>query len=227
MVAAAGSLALLVPIGLDVADASSPSSGSISDTATSTSWTGGPFAVPNVTGTLGDVICSVATPCDDYALHVSTPAGYGDAHQLKVSVQWPLSAADFDVYVLDASGAVVGTSASSADPEMVLLPPDTGDYTVRVVPFLPLAQSYSATASLVDKPSNPPPGTGTPPTYSNYPAPESFGGAHDAGEPSIGVNYNTGAVMYQAGLSTAKVTFSSTSPATATWADKTANILNG
>jgi hypothetical protein len=227
LVAAAGSLALLIPIGLDAADASSPTSGSISDTSTSTSWSGGPFAVPNVTGTLGDPICNVATPCDDYALHVSTPAGYGDAHQLKISVQWPLATADFDVYVLNAAGSIVGTSASSADPETVLLPPDTGDYTVRVVPFLPLAQSYTASASLVSKPTNPPPGTFTPPTYSNYPAPESFGGAHDAGEPSIGVNYNTGAVMYQAGLSTAKVTFDSASPANATWADKTASIANG
>ena len=51
------------------------------------------------------------------------------------------------------------------------------------------------------------------PAYQNFPAPSGF--ATNAGEPSIGVDWNTGKVMYQAVLETDRVTFSNTSPATA------------
>ena len=44
------------------------------------------------------------------------------------------------------------------------------------------------------------------PAYAIYHAPESTPGAHDAGEPSIGTDWLTGAVMYQAGLTTLRVT---------------------
>jgi hypothetical protein len=54
-----------------------------------------------------------------------------------------------------------------------------------------------------------------PPSYQNFPAPNGL--AASAGEPSIGVNWKTGKVMYQAGLETDRVTFSNTNPATATW----------
>ena len=47
---------------------------------------------------------TAATPCDDYALHVDVPAGYDADHRLRVDVSWPKAAADFDIYVLDASG---------------------------------------------------------------------------------------------------------------------------
>src|SRR5947209_6015613 len=53
------------------------------------------------------------------------------------------------------------------------------------------------------------------PAYQTFPAPSGF--ATNAGEPSIGVDWNTGAVMYQAVLETDQVTFSNTSPATASW----------
>jgi hypothetical protein len=53
------------------------------------------------------------------------------------------------------------------------------------------------------------------PTYQNFPAPA--GVAASAGEPSIGVNWKTGKAMYQAGLETDQVTFSTGNPATATW----------
>src|SRR5947209_2150855 len=60
------------------------------------------------------------------------------------------------------------------------------------------------------------------PTYQNFPAPSGFAG--NAGEPSIGVDWNTGKVMYQAVLETDRVTFSNTNPATATW--QKANAIN-
>ena len=209
-------------------DASTPTEGTVSDTSPTTSWGGGPFVAANVTAQAnGTPDCTVPQSCDDFTLHVSTPAGYDTGHQLKIDVSWPNSAADFDVYVLDAAGNTVGTSASSADPEEVVLPPTTGTYTVRVVPFAPLGQSYSAKAELVSTPVSTP-GTDTPPGFTIYKAPSSFTDANNAGEPSIGTNWKSGATLYQAYVSTFKATFDdSTTPATATWSDVSANPGNG
>ena len=60
-------------------------------------------------------------------------------------------------------------------------------------------------------------GSGTP-VFATYVAPNNMPYRTQAGEPSIGINWNTDAVMYQAGLGTYKVMFNdSTTPATATW----------
>ncbi len=232
--AALAAVALLACLGVVLGmagsgEASTPTQGTVSDEARTTQWVGGPFVTANVTGTaLEAPDCTAPTACDDFSLHVDTPAGYATTHQLKISVSWPNTAADFDVYVLDAAGHVVGTAASSADPEQVVLPPTSGTYTVRVVPFTPLGDSYTAKAALVDKPADPAPGTDTPPGFTSYTAPASFADANNAGEPSIGSSWKTGATMYQAYLSTYKVTFDdTTSPATATWADVSANATNG
>lgn len=211
----------------DSADAADPSSGTVSDGAPSASWAGGPFVAPNVTGTAGDVDCSLPASCDDYQLRVDAPAGYDADHQLKVNVQWANSAADFDVYLLDSAGNVVSSAASSADPEQLVVPPNSGTYTVRVVPFAPLGETYSATATLAPTPPNPPTGSEAVPGFTNYPAPSDFADANDAGEPSIGVNAKTNATMYQAGLSTFRATFDDAVPARATWADVSANAANG
>lgn len=60
---------------------------------------------------------------------------------------------------------------------------------------------------------------GTPPTFSNFAAPAPLG--RDSGEPSIGANWTTGNVMFQAGLQTLRVSFND-STGTATWADVSA-----
>lgn len=201
--------------------AATPSGGSVSDTSPVTTWTGGPFVVPNDSALLGDPTCGAATPCDDYALSVSVPAGYDAGHSLKVEVSWPNAAADFDVYVLDAGGAIVSSAASSSDPETLLLPAVSGSYTVRVVPFAPLGESISGKAELVTNPTNPPASTAVAPGFRNYAAPDSLPRAHDAGEPSIGNNWKSGATMFQAYTSTFKVDFDPTT-GDATWADRSA-----
>lgn len=223
-IAALAAAALVVPASVQVAEAATPTSGTVSDTTTSTSWSAGPFVVPNATGAAGTPTCDVPGSCDDFALHVATPAGYDTGHQLAISISWPNSAADFDLYVLDAQGSVVGSSASSADPEQVLLPPDTGDYTVRIVPYLPLGQSVTGKAELTTPPANSAPATFPAAGYTNYPAPDTLADAHNAGEPSIGVNPTTGAVMYQASTSTFRVGFGGNG---ATWQDKSASVANG
>src|SRR6476661_10806420 len=119
LTAGLGAVVLMAPA-VSPAQAADPSSGTVSDSSTSVTWTAGPFATPNPTNAAGDPICNAATECDDYALHVSTPPGYGGNHQLAISVGWGNSAADFDLYVLDSAGKVLSSSASSADPELVL-----------------------------------------------------------------------------------------------------------
>jgi hypothetical protein len=215
--------------GAVAASGSTPSAGTITDTSGAKTWTGGPFLVANVTAQAGDPVCTVPQSCDDYALTVSTPAGYGDTNNLKISVGWPTAAADFDVYVLNSAGAVVATAASSADPEVVVLPPTSGTYTVRVVPFAPLGQSYSATASMVAKATDgAPPSSATPPSMANYGAPESLPDAHNAGEPSIGNSFKSGSTFYQSYLSTYKVTFNdAVTPPAASWSDVSAKAANG
>lgn len=62
------------------------------------------------------------------------------------------------------------------------------------------------------------PGQAQPPAYTNYVAPAPLG--QTAGEPTIGVNWNSGNVMFIASLQTLRVTFDdSVSPATVTWTD--------
>ncbi|MFN2464332.1 MAG: fibronectin type III domain-containing protein [Candidatus Dormibacteria bacterium] len=70
-------------------------------------------------------------------------------------------------------------------------------------------------------------GYGTP-SLVNYAAPSSLANSSNAGEPSIGVNWNTGSAMYQANSSTYRVNFDdATTPAAATWADTAApNVVN-
>ena len=220
---------LLVGAGLTVlgsADAATPTQGTVSAGGDhGVSWKGGPFVAPNATGTALDAPdCSAPDSCDDFTLHVDAPSTYGRQHQLKVTVKWSNAAADFDIYLLNGKGESVATAASSSDPELILAAPKAGDYTVRVVPFNPLGESYQATAKLVDKPDNPAPGTAKPPTFRNYKAPKSFTDANDAGEPSIGNSFKTGATMYQAYLSTFKVRWAH---GDATWTDVSANAANG
>lgn len=57
------------------------------------------------------------------------------------------------------------------------------------------------------------------PTFTNLAAPSSLFGSDNAGEPSLGVNGKTGAMMYQAGTSTFKVVVDAAG--TPTWTDVT------
>jgi hypothetical protein len=226
---AVGILAASFLVQGSLAHGSTPAAGTVTDTSSPATWTGGPFLVPNVTGTAGAVDCTAPQSCDNYSLTVATPAGTGDTKNLQIKVSWPNSAADFDVYVLDSAGNQVASSASSSDPETVIMPPTSGTYTVRVVPFAPLGQSYSASAAVVAKPSDTPPTSAAPtPAFANYGAPEALTNSHSAGEPSIGVSDQTNSSFYQSYVSTYRVRFNdSVSPATAAWSDVSATATNG
>ncbi|MEP7015679.1 MAG: PKD domain-containing protein [Verrucomicrobiota bacterium] len=176
--------------------APAPSSGTISPASPTLTYTDGPFVVSNPTGNAGDPICTVPMSCSDFGLTVNMAPGPNPdpTKQIRVTVNWPATAADFDVYLYAGSpptGGPIGSSASSADPEVIILPAQSAVYTIRVVPFVPAGQSYTATVALENKPPAPPPGTVTAPRYQNYPPnPSNLAGADSAGEPSIGVDWN-------------------------------------
>lgn len=170
--------------------AANPATGTLTDTSPPVQWTGGPFVVANATGNVGDPVCSVPMSCDDFKLTVQVTT---DANKrVKINVAWPVSAADFDVYVYDSQGKTIVTScATSSDPEVCYVPAAPATYIVRVVPFAPAGQSYTATATLESSAPAPVGGSGVAPRYQNYPPnPANLPGADSAGEPSIGVDWN-------------------------------------
>jgi len=159
----------------------------------------GPYVVPNATAQAnGAPVCApdpAGQLCDEFTLTINVPAGTSATKEVKIAVGWPVSAADFDVYVLQGTtGETVVTScASSSDPEVCILPAEPGVFRIRTVPFAPAGQNYSATVTLEDlppPPPPPPPGTVSP-RFKNYaPNPSNLPGADSAGEPSIGVDWN-------------------------------------
>lgn len=217
---------------LGAADAANPAQGTVSPTSRLTSWTGGPFVASNPTGTALDAPdCSTAGSCDDFSLHVTAPADYATGHQLKITVSWSTPGEDYDVYLLDGQGRSVSSAATSSQPEIIVVAPTAGDYTVRVVPFaVAPGSTYSGTARLIDKPTNPPPSTITAPQVKAYGAPQTLPRSHDAGEPSIGNSWKSDRSFYQAYRSTYKVLFAATTagqPDNASWSDVTANAAKG
>jgi hypothetical protein len=123
----------------------------------------GPYVVPNATAqATGAPVCAPdpgGQLCDDFTLTINVPAGTSATKQVKIAVGWPVSAADFDVYVLQGTTGetVVTTCASSSDPEVCILPAEPGVFRIRAVPFAPAGQNYSATVTLEDLPPAPPP----------------------------------------------------------------------
>ncbi|WP_148615767.1 PKD domain-containing protein [Nocardioides rubriscoriae] len=245
-VAAVSTLALGLVGLVASAQGASPTAGDLTDTHRSVSWTGGPLAGADPGALLGTgpLVCLPAS-CDEFALKVATPAGYGTTHNLTISLTStsPSGQDDFDLYLVDQGGNVVASSAEAGDESLTIPVPAPGTYSADVVAYTAAGGTYTASATISDAAGpTPGPGPGPVPTdpaapgYATYAAPSALPGANDAGEPSIG-NHNTPAsqdpalpdpVMYQAGLHTYKVLFDDTvTPATATWSDVTASATVG
>ncbi|HEY9419791.1 MAG TPA: sialidase family protein, partial [Thermoanaerobaculia bacterium] len=133
---------------------------------------------------------------------------------------------DYDLEVFGPNGQLVGSSGNSvgAAEKVVLSNPAGGTYTVSAAPYVSL-RAYSASAALTVLPPPPPPSGVPAPTYGIYGPPVGFG--LSAGEPTLGVNENTGAVMYIAGTQTLKADFDdSATPATAAWSDVSTTLTS-
>jgi hypothetical protein len=152
--------------------------------------------------------------CDHYALTVTPLSG---ASRLTIEITaGPLD--DYDLELYDPAGTLVGSSGSApGEIEAVAIDdPVAGTYTVSVSPYAAITP-YDASANLSARAGTPPPSSEPAPLYDIYPAPEGIG--RNAGEPTLGVNEQTGAVMYIAGLETLRVEFDQCAPARDTWTD--------
>ena len=228
---------LLTSLGLSLAlfsistgGVSAAGSGVLSPTNPSLSYNGGPFAASNPTSPTGDTppVCTTTTPCDQYALKITIPAGDTTAYKATVTIGWtnaPGGVSDFDVYVYKSDGVTqVARAGSSKNPETLSFKAVTGDYNVIVVPYsvqptVTFTGGIALTVGTVGGPNPTPAPAAGAPSFANYIPPSGLGG--DAGEPSIGVNWKTGRVLFQANLQTLRVTFNDcTSPARALWVNK-------
>jgi hypothetical protein len=147
LLAAALLLTTMIP---SASIASTPTSASVGAATPSAAWTGPDLSAQ----TAGPESCSQQTDqlppfCDDFSLAVT------DAGQLDVSVTGTVPANDFDLYIYDSAGALVGSSASAGGLEAATVPcatPAAGPYVVRTVYFttvaspLPDDPGYSGTA---------------------------------------------------------------------------------
>jgi hypothetical protein len=190
--------------------AASPAAGTVSSSSPAASWTGGPKLLSLL------AVCGAPnnSQCDNYKLSIAPPSG-----SFRVEIVLTSQATDdYDLEVFDPSGQLVGSSGNGpgAAEKVVLNNPAGGIYTVSAAPFAAI-RAYSATATLTLQSPPPPPPSDPPPTYALYAPPAGVGAS--AGEPTLGVNESTGAVMYIAGLETLKVEFQGTS---ATWTDVSA-----
>src|SRR6266852_2756296 len=157
---------------------------------------------------------------------------------------------DLDIFAISPSAADHGpgspddTSTGPGEEDLTVTDPIDGLWHIRSVASLaPVPTNAHAVVTLTTapRPTTPPPPPPAPgaPTFINYPAPNdctgtqqppsciqpSLGstttGAHGAGEPSIGVDWNTGKSFIEAGNHTLRVTFNdSVKPVTAFWEDK-------
>jgi len=206
---------LAVLIVSTAARAAAPPSGSVTETSAA-GWSGGPGTPTAASGCGGPANPS----CDNYQLTI-VPPSYA-AYDVEITLT-PAPVDDYDLEVYGPDGQSLGASGSSAGTAEKVVPhtPAAATYTVSASTFAAVP-AYAAAARMLERPAPPPPpppSTEVPPTYTNYNPPAGMGA--EAGEPSLGVNERTGAVMYIAGTQTLKTTFDQcTSPARASWSDQ-------
>ena len=196
--------------------AATPGSGTVSSSNTTVSWDGPPAAVPTALSA-----CSGPTDasCDNYKLTIQPLSG---GTRVTITLQ-PFAAGDWDLAVWGPDGGLVGHSGNAPGQleVVVLTNPTAGTYTVSGIPFAPApgVASYTASATLAPytEISTTNPGNEHV-TFATYAAPAPLG--QGAGEPSIGANWKTGNVLFQAGLETLRVGFDDcSSPGAPTWTD--------
>jgi len=203
--------------------AATPPAGSVSESNPTINWSGG--IMPANPDLLDSPRCAGAnaSKCDNFSLTVTPPsAGFGP-YVVEINL---LPVGDWDVEVYAPDGTYLkGSGAGTGAAEFVLLDaPAAGTYRVAAFPFSPAVDSsltsYTANAQLKHKaPSAPATGTENV-AYGDFPCPASQTCTTGFGEPSIGVNWKTGAVIFAGGgsLKTFKINFNDqVSPTAATW----------
>ena len=228
-------LALSVFVGSAIA--ATPASGTLTDSNPKLTYTAGPFLVPNITDNVsGTPLCDPTIPveqCDTYLLTVNVASTDASTKRIRVTISFPIAAGEFDVFVFDSNGNLVGSDTAGGEPSVATFPAVSGSYKVVVDPWNPLGQSFTATIAMEAIPPQPPPATGIAPRFQVYPAPPTAGGAESSGEPSIGVDWNPNVAALKSGtMNQGGIAFFTSSlhqfrvglndcssPATAAWTD--------
>lgn len=205
--------------------AASPASGTIGPQTPSVAWQGQFYAAAAV---VDPAACPPASldpanaVCDHFALTVNVDPTFWDTRVggALVTITWASADNDFDLFVFDKNGNLVGSSAAGGTTfERVLIPAASGTYEVLVDPFLVAASDYKGTAEFVAQKPTKVPGAGpaayhgtfvsganpdTAPANKSLPLKkrnalvlQAHDVGHDAAEPTIGVD-RTGAVFYAA-----------------------------
>ena len=222
--------------------AATPASGTLTDNNPTVTYTAGPFLVPNVTDNVnGTPLCDATIPaeqCDTFQLTVNVAASDATTKHIKVTISFPIPAGEFDVFVFDSKGNLLGSDTAGGEPSVAVFPAVSGTYQIVVDPWNPLGQSFNATIALEAIPPQPPPATGIAPRFQVYPAPPTAGGADRSGEPSIGVDWNPnvaslkfgtvnqgGVAFFTSNLNLFRLRFDDcSSPAAVTWTDVTSPV---
>ena len=225
-----------------------PPNGTLTDVSGPITFTGGPYLVANPSSqATGVPTCNAVLVCDEFALTVSGLSAATTASKyIRIEVRWPEAGeTQFDLYVFQgdtATGQIIAKNLGNStyvDPDAVLIPAINGNYTIRVVPFLPNGQSITGTVSLVPFPVAAPVDPGVAPAFSNHLSPPNLG--NSAGEPSIGVDWaprlaslkhdkvNTGgAAFFTSNTTQLRVSFDdAVSPPIALWEDMNAPVQTG
>jgi len=184
--------------------------------------------------------------CDNHDLTIVLPAPAASFYttntaKLTLKYTWTSTApTDLDIFAISPNAADHGPgspdvmSTGAGEEDLTLTDPVDGVWHIRSVAAtapLPTGAHLVATLTIAPRPTAPlppPPAPGAP-AFVVYPAPEnippslgaSTASQHAAGEPSIGVDWNTGKAFIEAGNDTLRVTFNDTvKPASSVWEDK-------
>jgi hypothetical protein len=210
---------------------STPASGSVSESNPTVTWTGA--IMPANPDLLNSPRCRGADAgnCDNFALTIVPPsAGFGPyVVEIRLEPQ-----GDWDLEIYNENGTFRTGSGNGvyAAEVVTLYNPPAGTYRIAAFPFSPVVgadgNSYAASAKLLPQP---PSGSAPPETenlaYGNFACPAGQTCTSGFGEPSVGVNWKTGNVMFAGGgtLKTYRVNNfnDQASPPSATWTNVSGN----
>jgi hypothetical protein len=181
-------------------------------------------------------VCNPADPAtgDRETIQINVPAGLDPALDVTAvfSIDWSPQSGnggvqDEKLVVLGPDGKIVGESDTGGQTyestPVTLVKP--GTYTAIACPFQnPTAMPYVGKLDIhVGRAVGHVATNVVTPTYVQHVSPKDLAGADSSGEPSLGVNWKTGATMFQANTHTFRVTFDDKAK-TAAWLDKTGNL---
>ncbi|MGH2782105.1 MAG: choice-of-anchor B family protein [Thermoleophilaceae bacterium] len=125
------------------AGAADPNEGSVSLEQVKTGWNGKQYASGMTSLPEANTVKAACTVpgdelCDHFDLNVDIDQSHWESSNggVQVQIAWESESDDFDLYVFDAAGNAVGSSASAGtSSERVFIDDASGEYQVRVVPW--------------------------------------------------------------------------------------------